>query len=201
MILNNLSSRKQFFIRFLCVSFIFLLLWKPFSLALTVFYGHLFSLILKIFQSDISAQVVSKNIVFDYSTIFSRDIRFPVGDIDQVFLNVIIMVSLFISTPGLKPKKTLLYILILFGIMSCLYLFIFHMYSHTFLRIYMSQYYTQLDEQILQTFRDKFPESTMRLYDKILFHWNSWGWDVTPLILWLPVGYKKVIRKQNSRNS
>ena len=188
------SPRIDFLVRFLLISFLILLLWKPLSYIFMLFLGYLIKCVFKIIGNGIDIKIISQNIFFDYSEIFSQDISFPVQNIDQIYLNIIIIFSLLFSTPGITIKKRTRYFFFFFLVMSFVYTMIFYMYSFTFLKDYIAAHYSNLDEQVLRIFRESFPESKMRLYDKLLFHWNSWGWDVIPLFLWLPLGYKRVIK-------
>jgi len=187
------SKRIQFLFRFLIISMIFLVLWKPLSFAIMHFLGFLATGVFEITHTGIDVKIVSGSLYFDYTEVFSQSISFPLQDIDQIYLNIIILFSLLISTPDLSLQKRVRYMAICFVIMTCVYILIFHIYSYTFLRDYLTAKSLTFDENVMIIFREKFSEGRIKFYEKILFHWNSWGWDVIPLFLWLPVGYKRVI--------
>ena len=187
------SKRLQFLVKFLIISMIFLVLWKPLSIAIMYFLGFLATGVFEISGTGIDVKIISGSLYFDYTEVFSQNISFPLRDIDQIYLNIIILFSLLISTPNLSLQKRVRYMAICLFIMTCIYILILHIYSYTFLRDYLTAKSLTLDENIMIIFRENFSEGRIKFYEKILFHWNSWGWDVIPLFLWLPAGYKRVI--------
>ena len=53
----------------------------------------------------------------------------------------------------------------------------------------------EVRETLLPAVSKFFSSSTAYYLDKILFHWNTWGWDVLPLVLWLAFTYNYLFKK------
>ncbi len=189
---------RNFFLRFLLAAAIFLLIWKPFSLVYMHFIVFLSEVISSIFYPYMDIRIIDGITKFQYNNITTQQLQFSVNDIDQIFLNLIVFLSLMFGSFRVSLRKKIKHIIIGVSILAAIHLFVTNMYVYTTIWDYVLSQPDDLKTELILRVNGYFSQEMTGLYRKFLFNWNSWGWDVIPLLLWLPSGivqFKYLVNK------
>ncbi|MCP4728241.1 MAG: hypothetical protein GY863_24590 [bacterium] len=180
--------RNNFFLRFLAAAGFFLLIWKPFSIAYMHTIVFFSDTVTGIFYPYMDIAIIDGITKFRYSNITAQQLQFSVNDIDQIFLNIIVFLSLIFSSYRIDLKSRVKHAAIGIAILAAIHIFVINMYAYTTIWDYVLSQPAELSSELMARTGTYFSKGVTDIYRRLLFNWNSWGWDVVPLLLWIPAG-------------
>ncbi|MFC1564983.1 hypothetical protein ACFL6G_08615 [candidate division KSB1 bacterium] len=190
--------RNNFFIRFLVLSAVFLLIWKPISFVYMHIIAFFSNILTGLIHPYLDISVIDGILKFRYNNISAQILQFSVNEVEQVFLNLIVFLCLMISSYRVDLKPRLKYLTAGLLILILIHVFVINMYAYTTIWDYVLNLPDEIKAGLIPRIEMYFSGGITNIYRKLLFNWNSWGWDVIPLLLWLPAGllqFQPVIRK------
>ncbi len=180
--------RHNFFIRFLICALFLLIIWKPFSLLYLhtiTFFSNVF---FQVIEHSVNLFLEGEVIKMQYPAIGSTPLRFSMSDPDQIFMNIIVFAALVISSYRVPVTKRIKYSAFSLIILFFIHMSVIYMYTITTIWDYVASQPDSLRPFLSDQVGQYFSDSMTETYRYVIFNWNSWGWDVIPLLLWTPVG-------------
>lgn len=187
---KKLPKPFKFIICFLVISGLLVVLWKVFAIPYLYLLVGIAKPIWSIFDYPVQLVIKDKILRFVYIKITSEPISFSVYQVDEIYLNIVLIGALFGATWLTIQKKILRSALLSFGILFVIHEFVLYAYSYTNIWEYIGSEDYKIQEMVIQSVYQFFSKSKSNYLEHFLFHWNAWGWDVIPLILWLGSIYK-----------
>ncbi|MCL5019225.1 MAG: hypothetical protein M1426_01945 [Patescibacteria group bacterium] len=193
---KKLPLPYSFLLYFIILAGILLIFWN----AIDVVYLYLLVLVAQpiwsVFQYPVQLVIQNNILHFVYGELAGESLSFNLPDADEIYLNLILLIAFFGST-GLTTQKMCIRqfiysLLILFTIHE----FILFAYSYTHIWEYIGTQNVAVQEKLVPLISQKFSKVTADFLSIILYHWNTWGWDVVPLVLWIGGIYKTVFIKE-----
>lgn len=185
------TIRHNFFLRFLGIAGVSLLFWKPFSFLYLHIIAPVTNGVLSLFSGSAHLQIIDGILKFQYGSITPQLLQFSVRDVDQIYLNIIVFFALVFSSWKIPLKYRMKFCFSGLGVLILVHIGILSMYTYTTIWDYVSSQPEAVRASLMDTTDAHFPESLTGIFRRILYLWNSWGWDVIPLLLWLPIGFKQ----------
>ncbi|MFC1731464.1 hypothetical protein ACFL6I_14190 [candidate division KSB1 bacterium] len=183
--------KNNFFLRFLISSLILLVIWKPVSVLYLHFISSVSGLFFRVFDHAVSLVIADGVLKMMYPSVGGTPLQFSMGEADQIFLNIIVFVSLVLSSYRVVLKKRIVYGIAALGILGLIHVFVIYMYTDVTIWDFIAGQPDQAKSMMTLQANAYFSGRNTELFRYLLFNWNSWGWDVIPLLLWLPVGLRQ----------
>ena len=181
---------KRFILSFVIISGLLTALWKIISIPYLYLLVFIAKPIWSIFNYPVQLAIEDKILKFVYTNISTEPISFSVFQADEIYLNLVLLVALFVSTWIAAKKHFIGRAFISLGILFVFHEIILFAYSYTNIWEYVKGVDNKVLGGLINSVNQYFPGKTAEFFDYFLFHWNAWGWDVLPLILWLISTYK-----------
>jgi len=190
---RKLGKPYKFIAAFLGIAGLLLIFWKIIALL----YLHLLVAIAKpiwsVFNSPVQLEIRDNILRFIYLQISPEPMSFSVNKSDEIYLNLILVVSLYSALWIIVKKKILYPFLVSLGILFVVHELILYLYSYTGIWEFADSLDYNSQKELLNNILNLFPKVKANLFNQLIFHWNAWGWDVVPLILWLGGAYKLIL--------
>jgi hypothetical protein len=123
-------------------------------------------------------------------------LSFSVHDADKIYLNLIILLSLIGATWFTFKRKILKSALISLFLLYVFHIFILFLYAYTHIWEFLELQSPEVQKELGRHVADVFTKDISDMLLTIRFHWNTWGWDVSPLLIWLGIILKNVPQAQ-----
>ena len=152
--------------------------------ALSADYHLLGKPILAVSGYPLKLVVEDNELHFIYSNILEQPQKFPVYEADQIFLNLIVISSLFGATCFTFEKRILkkfLFSILMLMVMHIIVIFAYA-YAHIWNTVLTQPHEVQV--VIISVLTRYFSQPVSVFCGKLTFHWNMWGWDVIPVFIW-----------------
>jgi hypothetical protein len=186
---KEISKPFRFVLYFAAVSAVLLFFWKIihlFYLRLLVFTGNP---VWKLMDFPVRMDITGDQLHFIYRFVLRDPLSFTVYDADEIYLNLIILIALIGATrfsTGMRVMKPA-------SVASCA-LFVIHFilltaYAYTHIWTFTKAQEADAGRELLRHVSPLFSERVAGYLDSVLFHWNTWGWDVIPLLIWAAALY------------
>lgn len=193
---KKLHLSFKFLLCFLALSGILVILWKFIEIlylnALVIVARPIWS----VFQYPVQAVIQDKVLHFLYRGLGNEPLSFGVFKSDEIYLNLVMLLALF-GAAKLTIKQNILRSLVYsVCILFVIHEFILFAYSYTHIWGFIETQDISIQEKLMPLISQRFSKSAANFLDTILYHWNTWGWDVVPLILWIGGTYKSVYIKE-----
>jgi len=196
--------KYNFFIRFLAGSLFLLIIWKPVS----TLYLHVISAAANAFFTiighSVSLYVEGDVLNMLYPPIARETLSFAMRDADQIFLNLIVLAALIFSSHRVARIRRLKYGAISVILLAFIHVLVVCSYTYVTIWNYVGTLTEPLRSEVTARASVYFSESYATVYEYIIFNWNSWRWDVIPLLLWIPAGlvqFSFLLKPLINRNS
>ena len=121
---------------------------------------------------------------FVYRFPLHESLSFTVGDIDEVYLNLLILPALFGAARfalGIRVIKPLLFAL---AVIFVIHVSVLTAYAVTHIWTFTLAQDPEFQRQLVRHVAGEFPRGAAVWLKKLLYHWNAWGWDVIPVMIW-----------------
>lgn len=182
--------KDNFIVRFLAITATGLLLWKPLSVVYLHIITPLTNTVLSIAGSSVQLLIIDGVLKFQYDSVASQLLQFSVNDVDQIYLNILVFFGLVMSSYFLSAKYRVKYLLAGLGLLTVTHVAVLSMYTYTTIWDYVLAQPEALQASMYQRTDTQFSAQFTGVVREIIYLWNAWGWDVIPLLLWLPLGIK-----------
>ena len=182
---KNLPKQFKFILYFLGISAVLVGFWKLIAIAYLYLLAGIAKPVWSLFGYPVQLVIKDNILHFVYIKISQEPISFSVLKADEIYLNLVLIAGLFGASYLTSRKKILRDAIISLGILFVIHEFILFIYSYTNIWEYIGSAETEIQETLTPAILMFFSSSTANNLNYILFHWNTWGWDVIPLMLWL----------------
>ncbi len=185
------SKPIKFLIYFVLSSVILLIFWKIIDLLymhLLVFTGNI---VWRFFDLAVVMDISESGLHFIYRFATRESLSFTVHDADKVYLNLIILFSLVGATrlaTGVKIAKAAL---ISFAALFVIHFFMLTGYAYSHIWTFIGTQEADVQRRLIPLVTPLFSHNAADFFEYVLWHWNTWGWDVLPLLLWFALIYKQ----------
>jgi len=199
--LKKQKELYKFIIYFLFISALLTVFWKIIS----ILYIHLLVIIAKpiwsIFGYPVQLVIKENILSFVYIKIAQEPMSFDVHNVDEIYLNLVLLGAFFGATWFTISKKIIPQTIFSFGILFFIHEVVLYIYSYTNIWEYIVNEEYKIQKTLIPSISQFFSVSAADILNHVLFHWNAWGWDVIPFVLWLVSIYKFILPKKQKNLS
>jgi hypothetical protein len=184
---SSVPNWRTLLVKFFLIALALLIAWAPFSHA---YLWLLYAVGQPAFLlPDWSVQVIMEQgaLKFLVPLPTGNPLHFTVGDIEEVFLNIVLLIALY-GAVFRRPAGGWMRSFAISGLaLLCVHALLLILYAATSLPNLLATSGIPGGIEAAATIQHALPGPIMALAQPLLFHWHAWGWDVLPLLLWLPV--------------
>lgn len=187
---KKLPKPYKFIFTFLVIAGLLLISWKIITILYLYLLVYFAKPIWSVFGYPVQLAIRDNVLHFVYMKIALEPISFSVHQSDEIYLNLIIMLALFGATFLIFERKIKYSFLFSLVIIFIIHEFVLYMYAYTNIWEFADSLDINNNKELINNISGFFSKSTAGFFDNLLFHWNAYGWDVVPLILWIFGIYK-----------
>lgn len=192
----------SFFFRLLGISMLLLVLWEPLSFLYIYLVSGCTEIIFSITGYPVDLNVEAGVLKMIFPPFMGDPLRFSMENADHIFLNILMFTALYASSYKIPIGNRLKSGFSLATILLFVHICVVYMYTSTTITDYMNSQSVHL-KTAADLYLSTFPAGSPVIFKSLMFHWNSWGWDLIPILLWIPAGIQQglVSLRNSSFNS
>ena len=188
--LQKQSKKLLFLGEFLLIAGILYLWWDLLSVIYIYILAALLNPFCSLLEYPVALNITDGVLHFIYDGLTKTPVSFTVHDASEIYLNLILFIALWGALWWYNQK-----IRLKFFILGLLILYVCHgtiLFAYTFsgIHVFAGNIQGPAREEVVALINKTFPIQLNNLLQVIVFHWNTWGWDTIPLLLWLPGIFK-----------
>lgn len=182
---QKLKKPLKFLIIFSVSSFLLLVIWEYISVLYLNFLVIFGNPVLSILNYPLKLTVENNNLQFIFFKINSFPLKYTVYETGEIYLNLIILISLFSATYMVISKRIYKELVISLIVIFILHEIIVYSYAYSHIWNVVSSQSDEIKNVMSSRVSKYFSYTTAHILDKVNYHWGAWGWDLTPVILWI----------------
>ena len=203
--LKNIQKPYKFIILFLAFAFALLISWSIIYKPYLYFLVGAGNPVWSVLGFPVKMELTGNTLHFIYIFTGRSPLSFTVHDANEIYMNLILLISLMGAARVILKVKLLKPCLISIAVLFLVHIFVLYAYAYTHIWTFVDTQNPELQNNLLPHISVLFSRSVSDILNGLLFHWNTWGWDVLPLALWLGSTRKSLSdlmpRKKSSNNS
>jgi len=192
---KKLPKPFRFILIFFVISGILLILWKIISILYLYLLVAIASPIWNFCDYPVQMVIRDHILHFIYRALNQEPLTFIVYKVDEIYLNLVLVLALFGATWLTLKKKILCSFIFSLGILFVIHELVLYAYSYTHIWEFAHNLDPNLQKKFITIISHLFSKTAANFLNHFLSHWNAWGWDVIPLILWLGGIYKFILSR------
>ncbi len=188
-------------IRFIVVLFVFsgvsLAAWDYISFVYLHLITFLGNPVWAVLDYSVKMTIQAGSLHFVYQNITAEPLSFTVNRVEDIYLNIVVIISLFGASFFTIKKDILKALLVSAVTLLIIHEILLFAYSYTNIWIFLESQGQTMKNSLEPAVSANFPKSTSDFFSTVIFHYNSWGWNAFPLVLWF-IGVQKELTSKIS---
>ncbi len=182
---------NNFFLSFIGIAILALLIWEHVSALYLQILAPITNAVASVINPAAQVHIIAGILQFEYTGITPQLLQFSVKDVDQIYLNSVVFFTLIVSSFRVPVRFRLKNYVIGQFLLSGVHVSLLIMYTYTNIWDFVGMQ-PEASQKLMQNGLEiLFPSGITELFETIIYYWNTWEWDVLPLIFWLPIGLRQ----------